>query len=168
MPQANYFCQPCSNTYSRRRSVSIAALSAGSVTPSSFATCPHRIGRRLDFREVGQDEQLSTSRSPFAGRCFAAHRWQVVRSLNTRAFIVKIRPALSQAWKCPSGSFMPTIVAQCNNCCNASLRSAPSAPPYAQVSPKAPMASQARLAGLRALSFNHPYALAHTRQRATG
>ena len=45
---------------SRRRSVSIAALSAGSGTPSSFATCPHRIARRLDFRETGHFVQAST------------------------------------------------------------------------------------------------------------
>ena len=85
-------------TYSRRRSVSIAALSAGSVTPSSLATCPHRIGRRLDFRETGHFEQASTSRSSFAGRCFAAHLWQAVRSENTRPCIVKTRPARNHAW----------------------------------------------------------------------
>ena len=33
------------------------------------ATCPQRIGRRLDFRETGHFVQASTSRSPFAGRC---------------------------------------------------------------------------------------------------
>ena len=33
-------------TYSRRRSVSIAARSAGSVTPTARATWPHRIARR--------------------------------------------------------------------------------------------------------------------------
>ena len=49
--------------------------------------------------------------SPFDRRCLAAHLWQTVLSLNTRAFIVKIRPARNQAWKWPSGSFMATIVA---------------------------------------------------------
>ena len=63
------------------------------MTPSSLATCPHRIARRLDFRETGHFMQASTNRSSFAGRCFAAHLWQTVLSLNIRAFIVKIRPA---------------------------------------------------------------------------
>ena len=85
-------------TYSRRRSVSIADRSAGSVTPSSLATCPHRIARRLDFRETGHFEQASTNRSSFAGRCFAAHLWQVVRAENTWPCIVKTRPARNHAW----------------------------------------------------------------------
>ena len=50
-------------------------------------------------------------RSSFAGRCFAAHLWQTVLSLNTRLFIVKMRPARNQAWKWPSDSSMATIVA---------------------------------------------------------
>ena len=86
------------HSYSRRRSVSITALSAGSVTPSSLATWPHRIARRLDFLEPGHETQASTSRSSFAGRCFAAHLWQPVLSLNTRLFIVKTRPARNHAW----------------------------------------------------------------------
>ena len=87
-------------SYSRRRSVSIAALSAGSVTPSSRATCPHRIGRRRDFLETGHCVQASTSRSPFAGRCFAAHRWQAIRSVKTFGVMTNTRPDRSQPWKC--------------------------------------------------------------------
>ena len=131
---------------SRRRSASMAALSADSSTPSAFATCPHRIDRRLDFRETGHFEQASTSRSSFAGRWRAAHLWQAVRSVKTRVCIVNTRPIRNHAWKwrvSPSGSCMSIIVVVFNNCCNASLRSAPSAPAYAQASPKAPMASQA-------------------------
>ena len=56
---------PTKPTYSLRRSALIAALSAGSLTPSSRATWPHRIGRRLDFLETGQFEQASTNRSSF-------------------------------------------------------------------------------------------------------
>ena len=85
-------------SYSRRRSVSIAALSAGSVTPSSLATWPHLTGRRLDGCEVGHFGQASTSRSSFTGRCLAAHLWQAVRSENTRPCIVKTRPARNHAW----------------------------------------------------------------------
>ena len=62
-----------SQSGSRRRSVSIAALSAASGTPSSFAMCPHRIARRLDFRETGHVVQARMIRSSFAGRCLAAH-----------------------------------------------------------------------------------------------
>ena len=82
----------------RRRSVSIAALSAASGTPTALATWPHRIARRRDFLETGHFVQASTSRSSFAGRCFAAHLWQPVLSLNTRLCIVKTRPARNHAW----------------------------------------------------------------------
>ena len=94
----DFFLNITKTTYSRRRSVSIAALSAGSETPSSLATWPHRIARRLDFWDTGHFEQASTSRSSFAGRCFAAHLWQVVRAENTRPCIVKTRPARNHAW----------------------------------------------------------------------
>ena len=36
-------------------------------------------------------------RSSFAGRCFAAHLWQVVRSLNERVCITKTRPDRNHA-----------------------------------------------------------------------
>ena len=49
-----------------RRSASMAALSAGSLTPTSRATWPQRIGRRLDGRDSGHFEQASTNRSSFA------------------------------------------------------------------------------------------------------
>ena len=94
------FCNWWPYSYSRRRSVSIAALSAGSVTPSSFATCPHRIGRRLDGREVGHVEQASTSRPSTSARCLFAHRWQAIRSVKTFGDMMKTRPDRSQPWKC--------------------------------------------------------------------
>ena len=86
-------------TYSRRRSVSIAALSAGSATPSSLA-CPHLTGRRLDGCEVGHFEQASTSRSSTSDRCLFAHRWQAIRSVKTFGDMTKTRPDRSQPWKC--------------------------------------------------------------------
>ena len=118
----------------------MAALSAGSMTPISRATCPQRIGRRLDFREIGHFEQASTSRSSFAGRWRAAHLWQAVRSENTRPCIVKTRPARNHAWKwrvSPSGSCMSTIVAVFNNCYNVSPRSAVRETAYASGLPLA-------------------------------
>ena len=146
--------QATSQSGSRRRSDSIAARSDASVTPSSRATCPHRIGRRLDFRETGHFEQASTSRSSFAGRCFAAHLWQVVRSENTRPCIVNTRPARNHAWKwrvSPSGSCISIIVEVFNNCCNVSPRSAVRETAHARPTLGSPMASQARLAAHSAL-----------------
>ena len=144
-----FFLNITKTTYSRRRSVSIAALSAGSSTPSSLATCPHRIARRLDLLDTGHAVQTSTSRSSFTGRCFAAHLWQAVRSLNKRVCITKTCPVRNHAWKWrvePSGSCISTIVAVFNNCCNVSPRSAVRETAYARAYPWRPMASQPRLA----------------------
>ena len=54
--------------------------------------------------------QTSTSRSPASGLCFAAHRWQDVRSVKTFGDITNTRPLRSHPWKCLS-SLMGTIVA---------------------------------------------------------
>ena len=63
-------------------------------------TWPHRIARRRDFLETGHCVQASTSRSPFAGRCLFAHRWQAIRSVKTFGVMTKTRPDRSQPWKC--------------------------------------------------------------------
>ena len=89
-----------SSLYSRRRSALIAALSAGSLTPTARATWPHRIARRLDGRDSGHFVQASTSRSSASGRCLFAHRWQAIRSVKTFVDITKTRPDRSQPWKC--------------------------------------------------------------------
>ena len=89
-------------TYSRRRSVSMAALSAGSLQPTARATWPHRIGRRLDFLETGHFVQASTNRSSASGLFLFTDRWQAIRSVKTFGDITKTRPDRSQPWKCLS------------------------------------------------------------------
>ena len=121
----------------------MAALSTESSTPSALATCPHRIGRRLDGREGGHFKQASTSRSYESGLCFVAHRWQDVRSAKTFGDITNTRPDRSQPWKCFL-SLKVTIVAECNNSCNLSPRSAVLWLTHAEPYPPPPMPVQAR------------------------